>query len=69
MFGGGVARTDQYQDTERERESMVWVTDNSGPTRCNDASKDGRHGRKLTCAGIHRCSKHDSILSYPRWVS
>ena len=30
MFGGGVARTDQYQDTERERESMVRVTDNSG---------------------------------------
>ena len=32
MFGGGVARTDQYQDTEREREreSMVRVTDNPG---------------------------------------
>ena len=30
VFGGGVARTDQYQDRERERESMVRVTDNSG---------------------------------------
>jgi len=68
MFGGGVARTDQYQDTEREREreSMVRVTDNPGLLAVMMCVKTADMVGNWFVQESIICSKRDSILSYPR---